>query len=83
MFGADGKMLGDIDHTDPDDEANYIVEWKMTGLCADCQDEREEIEEDYVRRYIRACDAYAVHLEVWEEMVDRQHEILNGGAGEK
>ncbi|MFD0225170.1 hypothetical protein ACWGPD_11160 [Streptomyces hirsutus] len=73
VFNADGSLR----HSDPgDDPEEYIAEWKMTGLCADCQDEREELEDARMRRSTWATLAYEVLLDLFEELEDREREIL-------
>lgn len=74
VFNADSTMRGDI--ADPIDEADYLAEWKETGLCADCQDDREELEDAKMRRSTWATLAYEVLLNLFEELEDREREIL-------
>lgn len=63
----DGTMRGDI--LDPLDEADYIAEWKHTGLCADCQDEREELEDRKVDRHTWATKAACARLDLELELL--------------
>ncbi|WP_040907056.1 hypothetical protein [Streptomyces griseoflavus] len=80
VFNADGSLR----HSDPDDDPEqYVMEWWLTGLCADCQDQREELEDARVDRSDWATNAYAVFLDLWEEMHDRTRAILDGEAGDK
>jgi hypothetical protein len=72
VFNADGTMRGDI--LDPIDEADYVAEWKTTGLCADCQDEREELEEQKVERHTWACNAYMAHLDLMADLMTGEGE---------
>ncbi|MEV5015391.1 hypothetical protein ACIGW1_18470 [Streptomyces sp. NPDC053780] len=67
VFNADGTMRGDI--LDPIDEADYVTEWRITGVCADCQDEREELEDQKVERHTWATNAYVAHLDLMAELM--------------
>ncbi|MEV0690465.1 hypothetical protein [Streptomyces sp. NPDC050388] len=74
VFNADGSLRHSLPIDDPEE---YIAEWKMTGLCADCQDEREELEDAKIRRTTWATLAYEVLLDLFEELAEREREILN------
>ncbi|MFI6061192.1 hypothetical protein [Streptomyces sp. NPDC051286] len=63
---------GNLRHTMPDDAPEeYVAEWQMTGLCADCQDALEGIEDEDVKRHSRACADYSAFLDLWAEMLEQ------------
>jgi hypothetical protein len=66
VFNADGSLR----HSDPDDDPEqYVTEWRYSGLCADCQDAQEAIEEKAVERHTQACADYSAFLDLWDEMM--------------
>ncbi|NEB63525.1 hypothetical protein G3I61_28350 [Streptomyces diastaticus] len=66
VFLADGSLR----HSDPDDDPEqYVTEWRLTGLCADCQDSHEADEEKAVERHTWACNAYMAHLDLMADLM--------------
>ncbi|MGW1398466.1 hypothetical protein ACWCRF_07240 [Streptomyces sp. NPDC002405] len=66
MFDATGNL-----RTMPDEEepGYFVAEWKVTGLCADCQDVLGDIEVEETERYLQACQDHVTCLGMWVNML--------------
>ncbi|MEU9705091.1 hypothetical protein [Streptomyces sp. NPDC047981] len=66
-FGC-GENLMEVVYTsedgDPEEDALYWLIWQMTGLCGDCQDEYEELEDEAVDAVTQAVDKFELRLEM-------------------